>query len=439
MGRSTLVSGATVLTMVPGEDTPLLADVRFEDGVITHIGGRPPGADRVVDASGGVLLPAFVQPHLHLCQSLFRNLADDLHLIDWLELRIWPMEAALDEAGMRAAADLGLAELIRGGTTTILDMGSVHHTDAIGEAVVAAGSRAFIGKAMMDHGAGVPSGLREDTHGSLAEAEALQRRWDGAADGRVRYAYAPRFGPSCTPELLRAASALAEDSGLLLHTHCAESEGEIALVHRDFGMGNLEFLAANGMTGPRSVFAHMVHLDPLDLAIVQRTDTGIAHCPSSNCKLASGVAPIPDYLARGLRVGLGADGAPCNNNLDAFVEMRLAALIHKPRFGPRAMDARTVLGLATREGARLLGLGDQLGTIEVGKRADLVHLRLDRPFNGVAGDVYGQIVYTGSRENVHDVWCEGRRLVDGGALTTLDEAAVMAHGREAAARVLGRL
>jgi cytosine/adenosine deaminase-related metal-dependent hydrolase len=225
----------------------------------------------------------------------------------------------------------------------------------------------------------------------------------------------------------------------VLHTHCAENRDEVALVQQETGLRNVHYLERCGVTGERSVFAHMVHLDASELAVVARTRTAIAHCPSSNCKLASGIAPIPDYLAAGIRVSLGADGAPCNNTMDIFQEMRLAALLHKPRSGARAMDAATVLRMATLGGAEALGLSHLIGTIAVGKRADLVHLRLNRPFNGVAGSVMGQIVYTGSRENVIDVWCDGAPLVRNGALTTLDEAEVMARGREAAHQVVGRI
>ena len=436
--RPVVVEKALILNMVDGAE-PFVGSVRFEDGRITHIGGDVPSAQTRVDATGGVLIPAFVQTHLHLCQSLFRNLADDLSLLDWLKLRIWPMEAALKPADMRASADLGLLELLRGGTTTILDMGSVHHTNEVAAAVQRSKTRAFVGKAMMDRGDDVPAGLREDTAFSIKESQALQKCWHGAANGRIRYAYAPRFAPSCTTELLKTVGDICRDDGLVVHTHCAESVDEIALIRNEFGRSNVEYLEDCGLVGPKSVFAHMIHLDEKDTAVVKATKTNITHCPASNCKLGSGIAPIPAYLAAGINVAIGADGAPCNNTLDAFTEMRLAALIHKPRFGPTAMDARTVLKLATVAGAKALDLTDELGTIEVGKRADLVHLRLDKPYNGVAGDPFAKIVYTGCRENVVDVWCEGERIVQDGELLTMDQEEVLARGRESAKSLLTRL
>jgi cytosine/adenosine deaminase-related metal-dependent hydrolase len=438
MAPSFRIDNSLVLTMVEGSD-PIRTSVLVEGSRITGIGDDLPDADRTIDGEGAVLLPSFVQTHIHLCQTLFRNLADDLELLDWLRLRIWPMEASLTAESMRAAADLGLAELIGGGTTTILDMGSVEHTDSIGEAVEAAGSRAFIGKAMMDRGDDVPAAMLEDTKRSLRSSLDLHDRWHGAADGRVGYAFAPRFGPSCSVELLREVSAICAERDLIIHTHCAESLSEIDIVVKEHGKSNVAHFRDCGIAGSRTVMAHMIHLDAADMDIVSATGTAVAHCPSSNLKLASGIAPIPEYLRRGITVSLGADGAPCNNRLDAFSEMRLAGLLHKPRFGATAMPARTVLEMATRFGAEALGLGDQIGTIEAGKRADLLLLRLDRPFNGVVGDPFAQIVYTASRENVVDVWCDGRQLVRDGRLTTFDESEVVATAREAASAVLRRL
>lgn len=438
MSSSVRIDNALLLTMVEGE-APQSGTVRFEDNTITHVGSSSPSADETIDASGGIVIPGFVQSHVHLCQSLFRNMAEELSLFDWLALRIWPMEAALAEADMTAACNLGLAEVIRGGTTTILDMGSVHHTDQIGAAVQRARIRAIIGKALMDGGDTVPSTLKQSTKDCIRESEALFRRWHGAANGRLGYAFAPRFAPACTTELLSAVSEICQDNDLLIHTHCAESLEESAWVQKRYGMDYLAYLQQCGLTGPRSVFVHMVHLNEEERATVRKTKTAISHCPSSNCKLASGVAPIPEYLDLGLRVSLGPDGAPCNNTLDMFMEMRLAALIQKPRLGPKTMPAEQVLKLATICGAEALGLSDQIGTIEVGKRADLVHLRLDRPFNGVGGDPYGQIVYTGSRQNVVDVWCDGFRLMKNQEILTVDEDEVVARGKESMVNIRGRL
>lgn len=436
------IRGATVLTM-NGDFEVVEGDVLVRGGRIAAIGHVDPATAegaRVVHAHGQLLIPGFVQTHIHLCQTLMRNGADDLVLIDWLRQRIWPYEAALTFDEVRTSADVALAELILGGTTTILDMGTVRHTDALGEAVTAAGIRAFIGKCMMDYGDGVPAGLMEVTADSLAESIALHQRWHGAADGRIRYAFAPRFAVSCTQGLLRSVVEAANDLGCLIHTHSAETSFENEFCHEHYGCSNMEFLERIGMLRDGSVLAHGVHVTDDECATLARTQTVIAHCPSSNLKLGSGVANIPRYDRHGVRVSLGADGAPCNNNLDAFVEMRLAALIQKPIHGPTAMPARRVLQLATIDGARALGIADEVGSIEVGKSADLVVIDLqDDPGAGPGGDLYSRVVYSAHRANVRHVFASGRQVVENGEVVGVDRAALMARAREALGAVVERM
>lgn len=445
--RDVLLKGGNVLTMNDAFDV-LEADVLLRDGKIAAIGrlGEEAGFTaqsddaRVIDASGQLVIPAFVQTHIHLCQTLMRNCADDLVLIDWLRTRIWPYEAALSFAELRTSAEIGLAELILGGTTTILDMGSVRHTDAIGETVAASGIRAFIGKCMMDFGDDVPDGLMEVTADSLAESLALQRRWHGAADGRIRYAFAPRFAVSCTEQLLREVVAAANDHGSIIHTHAAETSFENEFCAAHYGCTNMEFLERIGMLRDGSVLAHGVHVSDDECDTLARTRTAISHCPSSNLKLASGIANLPRYDLHGVRVSLGADGAPCNNNLDAFVEMRLAALIQKPIHGASAMPARRVLQLATIDGARALGIENEVGSIEVGKSADLVIVDLrNDPGAGPGGDPYSQLVYAAHRNNVRHVFASGRQLVHDGELVGVDCGQLMAQGRDALSVVRKRM
>jgi len=349
------------------------------------------------------------------------------------------MEAAHSPASLAASARLGIAELLRSGTTCILDMGTVHHTDAIGEAVADAGLRAFIGKCMMDDGDKVPPGLKETTRDSLRESERLCRTWQGEADGRIGYCFAPRFALSCTETLLREVGELARDLGALIHTHSSETEFEVQETLRTHDARNVEYLERCGLTGDHAVFAHGVWLDDAERGILRDSRTAIAHCPSSNLKLASGIADVPLLLEWGIQVGLGADGAPCNNTLDAFTEMRRAALIQKPIHGPTVMPANLVLRLATIEGARSLGLEDEIGSLEVGKRADIVLLDLDRLNSGVGGSVQSRVVYSCYPSNVHTVMVDGRILVDEGRLTSLDEERVRARGREELDRLLERV
>jgi cytosine/adenosine deaminase-related metal-dependent hydrolase len=396
------------------------ADVLVEAGTITAIGGRPvpKPAPQVIDCTGMVLLPGLVQAHIHLCQTLFRGLADDLALEAWLAKRIWPLEAAHTEESVYWSAMLGAAELLLGGTTAVLDMETVRHTGAAFEALESIGLRATAGKCLMDAPSSPPS-LREPTERALQESADLCAKWHGAAGGRLRYCFAPRFVPSCTGPLLRAVSDLAERAGAVIHTHAAETPVELQIVKRDTGNDELSYLDSVGISGPRTALAHCVWVDKEGIARLARQRTNVVHCPSSNLKLGSGIAPIPEMLAAGCRVGIGADGAPCNNRLDAFTEMRLAALIQKPRLGPEALPAAQALELATLGGARALGLETEIGSVEVGKRADLIVLDLDGPHAQPAeADLISRIVYSARAADVRHVVVDGRLVVKDGVLKT---------------------
>ena len=363
-------------------------------------------------------MPGLIQAHIHLCQTLFRGLADDLSLEDWLTQRIWPLEAAHTAESIHASAMLGAAELLLGGTTAILDMESVRHTGAAFEALELMGIRATAGKCLMDAPSN-PAALRESTDQALTESADLCARWHGAAEGRLRYCYAPRFAPSCTGPLLRAVSDLAEKAGAVVHTHAAETLVELDIVKRATGHDEIAYLDSVGISGPRAALAHCVWVDKDGIGRLARQATNIVHCPSSNLKLGSGIAPIPEMLAAGCRVGIGADGAPCNNRLDAFAEMRLAALIQKPRLGPDALPAAHALELATLGGARALGLENEIGSVEVGKRADLIVLDLSGPHTQPEeGDVVSRIVYSARAADVRHVIVDGRVVVKDGALQT---------------------
>src|SRR5258705_40369 len=324
--RPLLLKGARVVTMDPARRI-VDADVLVRDGRIAKVGrmgGRADG-QAVIDCKGLVLLPGLIQAHIHLCQTLFRGLADDLALEAWLAKRIWPLEAAHTEESVYWSAMLGAAELLLGGTTAILDMETVRHTGAAFEALESIGLRATAGKCLMDAPSN-PKSLCETTERALQESADLCAKWHGAADGRLRYCFAPRFAPSCTGPLLRAVSDLAARTGAVIHTHAAETPLELQIVKRETGSDELGYLDSVGISGPRAALAHCVWVDKEGIARLARQRTNVVHCPSSNLKLGSGVAPIPEMLAAGCRVGLGADGAPCNNRLDAFTEMRLAAL-----------------------------------------------------------------------------------------------------------------
>jgi 5-methylthioadenosine/S-adenosylhomocysteine deaminase len=435
---TTLIRNGTIVTM---NDALEVVDggVLVRDGRIVSVGATHESADCVIDASGGYILPGFVQTHVHLCQTLFRSFADDMPLLEWLRRRVWPLEAAHSPSTLRAATRLAAAELLLSGTTTALTMETVHDTDVVFETLETCGLRATVGKCMMDSADEVPARLRERTRKSLDESTALRRRWDGAANGRLRAAYAPRFAVSCSRELLEAVAALSAEQGVLVHTHASESQEEVEVVRqRSGGRTNMAYLADTGLASSRLCAAHCVWVNDAEQALIAEREVKVLHCPGSNLKLGSGIAPIVELRARGVCVSLGADGAACNNRLDMFDEMRLAATLQAVRHGPGALPARHVMWMATRGGAQTLGLDEQIGSLEPGKRADLIVLARDRPHLQPDRDPWSTLVYAARGPDVRLVMVDGEVLVKDFSLTRFDCAEVVADARSAAVELASR-
>jgi cytosine/adenosine deaminase-related metal-dependent hydrolase len=436
---SLLIRGGTVLTLNDSWDV-IDGDVSIRDGRIAAIGPNLTGHhERVVEARGGYVLPGLIQTHIHLCQTLFRGYADDLTLMDWLRTRVWPMEAAHTPVTLRAAARLATTELLSSGTTAVLTMETVHDTDVVFEAVAESGLRATIGKCMMDFDAQVPKRLQEKTQHSIDESVAIHARWDGAANGRLHAAFAPRFAVSCSRDLLEAVASLSDQHHALVHTHAAESREEIAIVQKTTGARtNIAYLASVRLASPHLCAAHCVWVDDQDQQLLADHDVKVMHCPGSNLKLGSGIAPVPEMRARGITVSLGADGAACNNRLDMFEEMRLAAVLQAMRKRPGVLPARDVLWMATRAGARTLGLEDEIGSLEVGKRADVIVVDRDRPHLVPGPDPYSTLVYAARGSDVRTTIVDGALLVDEFAPVRVDRREIAIEAR-AAALALARL
>jgi 5-methylthioadenosine/S-adenosylhomocysteine deaminase len=432
MRKSLLIKDGTLITM-DQKNSIVTGDLLVLDGRIKSVGEPFSGtADTVIDASGCAVLPGFVQTHIHLCQTLFRGAADDLSLIDWLKKRIWPMEAAHTASSVRASAQLGLAELIKGGTTCALTMETVNHTAEVFRVVEETGFRATVGKCMMDRGDDVPAALHEETAVSIEQALALLEEWHGRAEGRIRFCFAPRFALSCTRELLEQVARTARERNVIVHTHASENRTEVEMVERETSMRNVTYLDSLGLTGSHVALAHCVHLDEAELDLLARTGTRALHCPSSNLKLGSGIAPVTEMLERGISVSLGADGAPCNNRLDMFTEMRTAALLQKVLRGPEALPASRALRLATIDGARALGLDGEVGSLEAGKRADISILNLNRPhLTPRPVDLASAIVYAAETSDVETVIIDGELIMRDRKLLTMNEEQVITDaGRE---------
>jgi 5-methylthioadenosine/S-adenosylhomocysteine deaminase len=430
---SLIVRNTTILTMNDAFEV-IEGDVLVRDGRIAAIGRVAPDidVDRTIDGHGAYLLPGFIQTHIHLCQTLFRGYADDLALLDWLKTRVWPMEAAHTPSSLAAAARQAAAELLQSGTTTVLTMETVHDTDAVFEAIEPMGLRAVVGKCMMDADSAVPARLLEDTAQSIDDSVAIAKRWHGRANGRLRAAFAPRFAVSCSRELLEAVAVLAADHDLLVHTHASENRDEIALITARTGRRNIDYLADTGLASHRLCLAHCVWVDENEQALMAERDVKVMHCPGSNLKLGSGLAPVVEMRSKGISVSLGADGAACNNHLDMFEEMRLAAVLQSVRLRPGALNARDVVHMATREGARALGLEAEIGSIQLGKKADLILIDAAGP------DPYSTIVYGSRGTDVRTTIVDGQVVIDDFRPVSWNRADIAAAARTEAAALARR-
>lgn len=421
----TLIKNGLILSDV---DAPLIrgGSVLIEDGMIRKVGRFSARADEEIDAEGQLVMPGLIQTHVHCCQTLLRGMAEDMPLLPWLREVVWPMEAAHDRASIRASAQLTCAELIRGGTTTAMTFETVRHTDAVLDVLHECGLAGVVSHCFMDERSGYPP-LIESHDDALDYCDELAQVWQDHP--RLRLALAPRFALSCSGDHMQEVAALARDCGLLIHTHASEQQEETAIVYEQTGMGNIEYLHHLGLSGPDVCLAHCVHPAEHETAILKATGTHVLHCPSANFKLGSGTAPVPEYLEQGISVSLGADGAPCNNRLDAFMEMRMAGLIQKPRKGQASLPAADILRMATEGGAKALGLGDDTGTLAAGKRADIIIVNMDSLSAVPSGDVMTNVVYSCSAGDVLLTMIGGQVVYEDGACTTLDEKKIVAEAK----------
>jgi cytosine/adenosine deaminase-related metal-dependent hydrolase len=401
-----------------------IAEILIQHGRIAAVGRAltaAPGT-RLLDLTGHVVLPGLVQGHVHLGQTFFRGLAEERQLLAWLRERIWPLEAAHDDESAYWCSLLGAAECLLSGTTTVQDIGIGPGARGFLKAVRESRLRAIAGKCLMDTGDGMPAGLAEDTDRALASTEELGDEFDGA-DGLLGYALNPRFILTCSDELWRGIRQLAERRRWPVHTHALEQEEETELVRSTkAGRDEIEYFDDEGILAGDLRIAHGIHLREAHYARLAERRFSVVHCPSANLKLGSGVADVVGLRRAGIPVGVGCDGAGCNNDLDAFEELRLAALLQKLKSGPRHFSGLDALRLATSEGARAIGLHREIGSIEVGKRADLIVLSTDRPelWAAPGADPHDRIAFSASGAHVRHVFVDGEHLVEDGRLTRLD-------------------
>lgn len=412
-------------------------DLLIENEKITKISDSSlPASDaQVVDVSDQFVIPGFVQAHTHLCQTLFRGEADDLSLLEWLKKKIWPMEAAHDEDSLAASALYGCLEMQKNGTTSILDMGTVRHTQTLLKTVETTGMRYWGGKCLMDK-KGSP--LWERTKDALEETEELLNEWDGK-NPLVSYALCPRFVVSCSEDLLNVVADLQKQFNSIVHVHASENLDEIKVVQKMTGMRNISYLNKLKLLNPKTAVIHAIHMNGAEIEQMAKTKTPMVHCPSSNLKLGSGIAPIGTYLKKKITIGLGGDGCACNNTMDPFKEMYLAALLQKPLYGPTALPAHQAFHMATMGGAKVLGVSDKIGSLEEGKFADVV--TVDRSHLGVytVADAYSALVYSCTGRDVLNVFIHGQPIIRNRVHQLLDEAEIKATALEQKEQILARI
>lgn len=449
--KRTLIRGATIVTMNQNRDVLYNQDILIVGTRIKAIGdcdNELERADEVINAKGQMVIPGLVQTHLHLTQTLQRNLVADQTLEKWLNTTL-SLEAAHDSDSNYWSSMLGISELFLNGTTTIYDMETTFHTDSCFEAMADTGIRGFAGKAMVDQtecGVDIPEIMIQPTDVAFGESVDLFEKWDGRKGGRLRYCFAPRYAPFCSTKLLKLTANFSEKYGAHVHTQAAETEEEEQVVIENTGMREVEYYDSVGLINPRTVLAHCVHLNDREIEIMARRGCHVSHCPSANLYLGSGIAPIPKMLAKGVNVSIGPDGSD-NNNLDNMLEMRMAALLQKglhqnPTIQPSAEKA---FEMATLGGARALGLQNEIGSIEVGKKADLAIIDLRKPHSwpreaevNSVKNIYTRIVYSANAADVVLTMVNGKVVMKDRKLLTMDKYEVLKQSNKAIQRLLRR-
>ncbi|NJE61861.1 amidohydrolase family protein [Thermococcus sp. 21S7] len=393
------------------------ADVLIEENRIVNVAKNiTEAADTVIDATGKVVSPGFVNLHTHSPMGLLRGLADDLPLMEWLEKHIWPREAKLTREYIKVGAYLGALEMIKTGTTAFLDM--YFHMDAVAEVVEESGLRGYLSYGMID--LGDPERTEKELNEAIREMEAIEK----LNSDRVHFVFGPHAPYTCSLALLKEVRKLADEHGKLITIHVAETMAELGKIQERYGKSPVLLLDEIGFLGRDVIIAHGVWLDSRDIAILARNGVTVAHNPGSNMKLASGVMPLQRLINAGVNIGLGTDGSASNNNLDMVEEMKLAALLHKVHnLDPTVADAGTVFRMATVNGARALGLN--AGVIKEGYLADIVVVDFNRPHLRPLNNVISHLVYSANGNDVETTIVDGKILMLDREVLTLDEEKIL--------------
>ena len=426
-----LIKNGSILTMDDKCSTIEDGFLCVKGDAISHIGANDEKefeATKIIDAKGGLILPGLVNAHTHAAMSLFRGLVDDLPLMEWLNNYIFPAERKMDADFVFIGTLLACAEMIMSGTTTFCDM--YLFEEQVAMAAREAGMRCLVGEGLFDF----PSPNYGPIDKGLEYTERLIQKWQD--DPLVSIAVEPHSLFTCSPDLLTTANKLALEYDVPLIIHVAETLTEVAEVKDKYGKTPVAHLHSLGLLGPHLIAVHCVHLDDLEIKKMAEHGAKVVHNPESNMKLASGIAPVPEMLAQGLIVGLGTDGCASNNNLDLFTEMDMACKLHKIRtMNPTVMDAGTVLKMTTIEGAKALGIGNKTGSLEIGKKADVIIVDTNKPHLTPMYNPCSHLVYAASGNDVSHSIINGQLIMENRKLLTLDLDGIITDARNQSVKV----
>lgn len=449
---STLISNGTIITLDQNRRVLKNSAVLIQDDRITCVGNasdarRIVRAESEIDASGMLVLPGLVDTHVHLAQALIRGCADDTSLINWLQKFVWPLQGNFEAEDGKVSAELCMLEMIKSGTTTFLEslLHSRYGFNGVAQSVDDSGMRGILSKTVMGlpgygtKGSIMYPGMIEQAETCLREVEDHFEQWNGRGNGRIRVWYGARSLGGCSPELYKQIASRAQRLGTGVTIHLSEVQEDVRFAQKEYGKMPAEFMDQVGLVGPNVVFAHGVWLTEKEWRILAMKGASVAHCPSSNMKLASGIAKVPEMMQVGVNVSLGCDGGPSNNCYDMIREMKTASLLQKARLlDPLVMNAETVLEMATINGARALGLKREIGSIEIGKKADMILVRLGAPHLMPTISPLSNLVYAAQGSDVDTAIIDGKIVMENRVVKTLDESKILRQASERGEKLLER-
>ena len=428
-----LIKNVTVITMQGHDHIISDGEIAIDGDIIIGVGAvgtvKPDfKPDKVIDGQGYVAMPGLINCHTHAAMTLLRGYADDLPLMQWLSEKIWPFEAKLQSEDIYWGSMLCCLEMIKSGTTAFADM--YFHMPEVARAVEKAGMRACLSRGLV--------GIGPEAESALEQSRQFVKDWHGAANGRITTMLGPHAPYTCPPDYLKKVIALADELGVGIHIHLSESRTEVDDITRDYGKSPVKLMLETGLLERQVLAAHCVHLSDEDIDILVQKGVGVAHNPQSNMKLASGIAPVDKLLKRGVKVGLGTDGAASNNNLDMMEEMSSAALLQKVAcMDPMVLPSYETLKMATCNGAEVLGLEKEVGMIKEGMKADIILLNFHKPHLYPKHDLIAHMVYSAQSADVETVLIDGQVVMENRRVLTIDEEEVLKKTQEIAVRLVG--